>query len=72
MNRTAGTSRLTPEQADEMLARYGARYLHVASGESMYAQRARERELLLAHERGRTRTFGTGRMAPSVKSRKRR
>lgn len=59
MNETAGTSRLTDEQADEMLARYGVRYRHVESGESAYSLRGRSRN----------RRFGKGRLARSVKTR---
>lgn len=62
MSDPAGTTRLTDQQADEMLDRYGARYRHVASGEDGYHFR----------DRPRHRKFGKGRMDSSVKTRGKR
>ena len=60
--RTAGTSPLADEQADEMLALFGERYTRVQSGGSGYEQ----------DDRPRDRKYGKGSMAPSVKTRRRK
>lgn len=66
MSDTAGTTRLTDKQADETLNLFGVRYRHVASGENGY------QFLGYFGGRPRTRKFGRGRMAASVKTRGKR